>query len=159
MDGELAPYDQHAEPSPIFGDTVHCVQLSDEGLVYVCDRMNHRLQIFEKDGTFVREGFVGKETAGASTWDIAFSTDPDQTYIYNADGGNHLLWTVRHDSLETLGTTGRRGRMAGQFEATHSVAVDSQRQRVRRRDAERPPRAEVHAGGHVTAGSDRPARG
>jgi sugar lactone lactonase YvrE len=87
--------------------------------------MNHRLQIFEKDGTFVREGFVGKETAGASTWDIAFSADSDQTYIYNADGGNHLLWTVRHDSLETLGTTGRRGRMAGQFEATHSVAVDS----------------------------------
>ncbi len=125
VDGELAPYDQQADPSPIFGDTVHCVQFSDEGLVYICDRMNHRLQIFQKDGTFVREGFIGKETAGASTWDIAFSTDPEQTWIYNADGGNHLLWTVRHSSLETLGTTGRRGRMAGQFESTHSVAVDS----------------------------------
>ena len=126
VDGDLEPYDQQADPSPIFGDTVHCVQLSNEGLVYVCDRMNHRLQIFQKDGTFVREGFIGRATAGASVWDVAFSPDAEQTYLYNADGGNHLVWTVQHDSLETLGTIGRRGRMAGQFEATHSLAVDSQ---------------------------------
>ena len=88
--------------------------------------MNHRLQIFQKDGTFVREGFIGRATAGDSVWDVAFSPDAEQTYLYNADGGNHLVWTVQHDSLETLGTIGRRGRMAGQFESAHSLAVDSQ---------------------------------
>ena len=124
-DGPLDPYDQNGEPSPIFGDTVHCVTISNEGLVYVCDRMNHRLQIFQKDGTFVTEGFIGRNTAGASVWDIDFSQDDEQEFIFNADGGNHLLWTVRREELETIDTLGRRGRNAGQFESPHSVAVDS----------------------------------
>ena len=124
-DGSLDPYDQNAEPSPIFGDTVHCVTISTEGLVYVCDRMNHRLQVFQKDGTFVTEGFIGKMTAGASVWDIDFSHDDAQTFLYNADGGNHLLWGVRREDLETVETLGRRGRNAGQFESPHSIAIDS----------------------------------
>lgn len=124
-DGPLGPYDQNGEPSPIFGDTVHCVTISNEGLVYVCDRMNHRLQIFQKDGTFVTEGFIGRNTAGGSVWDIDFSQDDAQEFIFNADGGNHLLWTVRREELETVDTLGRRGRNAGQFESPHSVAVDS----------------------------------
>ena len=124
-DGPLDPYDQNGEPSPIFGDTVHCVTISNEGLVYVCDRMNHRLQIFQKDGTFVTEGFIGRDTAGASVWDIDFSQDDAQEFIINADGGNHLLWMVRREELETIDTLGRRGRNAGQFESPHSLAVDS----------------------------------
>ena len=95
VDGVLDPYDPDAEPSPIFGDTVHCVTISNEGLVYVCDRMNHRLQVFQKDGSFVTEGFVGRRTAGASVWDIDFSPDAEQSFVYNADGGNHLLWMLR----------------------------------------------------------------
>jgi DNA-binding beta-propeller fold protein YncE len=124
-DGPLDPYDQTGEPSPIFGDTVHCVTISNEGLVYVCDRMNHRLQIFQKDGTFVTEGFIGRDTAGASVWDIDFSQDDAEEFIFNADGGNHLLWMVRREELETIDTLGRRGRNAGQFESPHSLAVDS----------------------------------
>ena len=99
--------------------------ISNEGLVYVCDRMNHRLQIFRKDGTFVTEGFIGRDTAGASVWDIDFSQDDAQEFIFNADGGNHLLWMVRREELETMDTLGRRGRNAGQFESPHSLAVDS----------------------------------
>ena len=157
IDGDLAPYDQQADPSPIFGDTVHCVQLSNEGLVYVCDRMNHRLQIFRKDGTFVREGFIGKETAGASTWDVAFSTDPDQTWIYNADGGNHLRGRRQPPALD------RAARVAGDARDHRAPRADGRPvrvdalagrrfggQRVRGRDSQRPPRAEVHA--------DRPVR-
>ena len=125
VDGALDPYDPDAEPSPIFGDTVHCVTISNEGLVYVCDRMNHRLQVFQKDGSFVTEGFVGRRTAGASVWDIDFSPDAEQSFVYNADGGNHLLWMLRREGLETVDMLGRRGRNAGQFESPHSIAVDS----------------------------------
>ena len=125
IDGPLDPYNPDADPSPIFGDTVHCVTLSNEGLVYVCDRMNHRLQVFQKDGSLVTEGFVGRRTAGASVWDIDFSPDAKQSFVYNADGGNHLLWMLRREGLETIETLGRRGRNAGQFESPHSIAVDS----------------------------------
>ena len=125
-DSPLDPYDQNAEPSPIFGNTVHCVVLSAEGLVYVCDRMNHRLQIFEKDGTYLSEGFIGRQTAGTSVWDIDFSHDDNQSFLYNADGGNHYLWTVRREDLENIEQIGRRGRNAGQFESPHSLAIDSQ---------------------------------
>jgi DNA-binding beta-propeller fold protein YncE len=125
VDGPLTPYDPDAEASPIFGDTVHCVTLSNEGLVYVCDRMNHRLQVFQKNGSFVTEGFIGRQTAGASVWDIDFSPDAEQSFVYNADGGNHRLWMVQREGLETIDTLGRRGRNAGQFESPHSVAVDS----------------------------------
>lgn len=124
-DGPLAPYDPQADPSPIFGDTVHCVVLSDAGLVYVCDRMNRRLQIFEKDGTFVSEGFIGRRMAGTSVWDIDFSHDGEQSFLYNADGGNHYLWEVRREGLETVDRLGRRGRNAGYFESPHSLAIDS----------------------------------
>ena len=125
-DGPLAAYDPAAEPSPIFGNTVHCVVISEAGLVYVCDRMNHRLQVFQKDGTFVTEGFIGRETSGTSVWDIDFSPDSEQSVLYNADGGNHLLWGVQREGLETFETIGRRGRNAGQFESPHSLAIDSQ---------------------------------
>ena len=124
VDGELPPYNAK-EASPIFGSTVHCVVISNEGLVYVCDRSNHRIQVFNKDGSFAKEGFAGRETGGASAWDVDFSRDANQSSLYNADGGNHMVWELRRDSLETVGTFGRRGRNAGQFESPHSLGVDS----------------------------------
>ena len=125
------PTDQKLEPykpevtSPIFGDTVHCVRIANDGMVYVCDRSNHRIQVFKKDGTFVKEGFAGRTLAGASVWDVDFSRDAAQSIIYNPDGGNHRVWALRRDSLETVGSFGRRGRNAGLFESPHSIAVDS----------------------------------
>ena len=77
--------------------------------MYVCDRMNHRLQVFQKNGSFVTEGFIGRQTAGASVWDIDFSPDAEQSFVYNADGGNHRLWMVQREGLETIDTLGRRG--------------------------------------------------
>ena len=67
----------------------------------------------------------GRPTAGTSVWDIDFSPDAEQSVLYNADGGNHLLWGVRREGLETFETLGRRGRNAGQFESPHSLAIDS----------------------------------
>ena len=79
-DTNLGPYDPKAPPAQQFRNPVHCVERSNDGLVYVCDRGNDRLQVFRPDGTFVKEAFYAKDTLGSgSVWDIAFSKDPEQT--------------------------------------------------------------------------------
>jgi outer membrane protein assembly factor BamB len=55
VDGPLAKYDPKAVVSRSFANPVHCVRLSNDGLVYVCDRVNNRIQVFKKDGTYVKE--------------------------------------------------------------------------------------------------------
>src|SRR6185437_3765933 len=70
-----------------FRNPVHCADMSTDGMVYVCDRVNDRMQVFKPDGTFVKEKVFYKNTLGdGSVWDIAFSKDPQQKYIYMADG-------------------------------------------------------------------------
>jgi sugar lactone lactonase YvrE len=105
---------------------VHCARLSRDGLLYVCDRANNRIQVFKKDGTFVKEFVVAPDTRGnGSTWDADLSPDAAQTFLYNADGENNHVWTLRRDSGRILGFFGRSGRQAGQFHWVHNMAVDS----------------------------------
>ena len=88
-DANLGPYDPKAPPAQQFRNPVHCADLSNDGLVYVCDRANDRLQVFKPDGTFVKEQFYARNTlASGSVWDIAFSKDPQQRFIFMADGQN-----------------------------------------------------------------------
>jgi DNA-binding beta-propeller fold protein YncE len=109
-----------------FGNPVHCVRLAKDGLLYVCDRMNNRIQVFKKDGTFVREFIVAPATRGnGSVWDLDVSHDAPQTYLYNADGENNHVWTLLRESGKILGRFGRSGRQAGQFHWVHNLAVDS----------------------------------
>ena len=109
-----------------FANPVHCVRLSRDGLLYVCDRTNNRIQVFRKDGTFVREFVVAPETRGAgSTWDLDLSTDGPQTHLYAADGENNQVWMLLRESGQILGSFGRNGRSAGQFHWIHNMAVDS----------------------------------
>ncbi|PYN60791.1 MAG: hypothetical protein DMD92_06100 [Candidatus Rokuibacteriota bacterium] len=109
-----------------FGTPVHCVRLSRDGLLYVCDRANNRIQVFRKDGTFVREFVVAPDTRGnGSVWDVDLSHDAPQAWLYNADGENNHVWTLRRDSGKVLGTFGRHGREPGQFHWVHNLAVDS----------------------------------
>src|SRR5204862_7725352 len=76
-DTNLGAYNPDAPPAQQFRNPVHCAELSKDGLVYVCDRVNDRIQVFKKDGTFVKEVFIEKRTLGdGSVWDIAFSKDP-----------------------------------------------------------------------------------
>ena len=83
--------------------------------------------MFEKDGTFVEEIYLQTETLGAgAVWDISFSTDPDQTFAYVADGMNEKVHVLRRKPLEYIYSFGSGGRMAGQFYGTHSIATDSQ---------------------------------
>lgn len=107
-------------------NTPHSIQLSNDGLVYVADRGNNRIQVFEKDGTYVSEAFIARETTGyGSTWSLDFSHDPEQTFIYIADGTNQRVWILERKNLEKVGHFGRMGRYAGQFIWLHNVAVDS----------------------------------
>jgi DNA-binding beta-propeller fold protein YncE len=109
-----------------FRNPVHCVRLSRDGLLYVCDRANNRMQVFKKDGTFVKEFFVAPDTrGGGSLWDADLSPDAAQTFIHAADGENNVVWNLLRDTGRVLGSFGRNGRSAGQFHWIHNLAVDS----------------------------------
>jgi DNA-binding beta-propeller fold protein YncE len=124
-DAGLNAYDPGAPPAKQFR-TVSCATVSKDGQVYVCDRQNDRIQVFQKDGKFVKEGFVSKTTLGdGSVWDIAFSNDPQQRYLYVADGHDKKIYVLRRDTLETVTSFGDGGRLPGQFYGVGSVAVDS----------------------------------
>ncbi len=125
-DTNFGNYDPDAPPLKQFRSPVHCAEMSVDGLVYVCDRPNDRIQVFKKDGTFVKEVWVAKRTLGdGSTWDIAFSKDPQQKYIFLADGKNEKVYIMLRDTLEILSSFGDGGRQPGQFFAVHSIAIDS----------------------------------
>lgn len=125
-DTNLGPYDPKAPPAQQFRNPVHCAMLSDDGFVYVCDRPNDRIQIFKADGTFVKEVFVATNTLGdGSVWDIAFSKDRGQKYLYLADGKNEKVYIFDRASMKILTSFGDGGRQPGQFFAVHSIAVDS----------------------------------
>jgi DNA-binding beta-propeller fold protein YncE len=105
---------------------VHCVVISKDNLVYVCDRLNDRYQVFKKDGTFVKETFLAKGTLGAgSVWDIDFSKDPQQKYMYVADGQNMKVHIVLRATDQVVGTIGSGGRQIGQFWGVHNLVLDS----------------------------------
>ena len=95
---------------------MHCADLSVDRLLYVCDRVNDRIQVFKPDGTFVKEAFFAKRTLGSgSAWDIAFSKDPQQKYIYLTDGENDRVHILLRDTLEVLTTFGEGGRQPGRI--------------------------------------------
>jgi DNA-binding beta-propeller fold protein YncE len=125
-DTDLGPYNPDAPVAQQFRNPVHCAELSNDGLLYICDRVNDRIQVFKPDGTFVKEMIIAKRTLGdGSVWDIAFSKDPQQKYIYLADGSNEKVYILLRDALEILTSFGDGGRQPGEFYAVHSIAPDS----------------------------------
>jgi hypothetical protein len=125
-DTQMGPYTP-SEPAPQqFRTPVHCVELAKDGLLYVCDRTNDRIQVFKTDGTFVKEVFIAKNTLGdGSVFDISLSKDPQQKYLYVADGSNQKIHVIQRDTLEILTSFGDGGRQPGAFYAVHSIATDS----------------------------------
>jgi DNA-binding beta-propeller fold protein YncE len=114
------------------------VEIAKDGTVYVCDRTSNRIQVFKKDGTFVKEAFINKDTKGAlvggqfgavssfgSAWDVAFSSDPQQRNVYVADGHDKQVIVLQRDTLTQVGVIGSGGRLPGQFLAVGSIASDS----------------------------------
>lgn len=125
-DADLGPYDPDAPRAQQFRNPVHCAEPSVDGLVYVCDRANNRIQVFRADGGFVTETVIAPLTRGdGSTWDIAFSRDPAQRWLYVADGKNMKVYVLERRSLEFLTSFGDGGRQPGLFFAVHSIATDS----------------------------------
>ncbi len=105
---------------------MHCVRIANDGLVYVCDRVNNRYQVFRKNGTFVREAFLERDTLGnGAMWDIDLSPDRRQRELYNADGENNKVWVFSRANDRVIDSFGRNGRSAGQFHWVHNLAVDS----------------------------------
>jgi DNA-binding beta-propeller fold protein YncE len=125
-DTPLGPYNPDAPPAQQFRNPVHCAEMSVDRLLYVCDRVNDRLQVFHPDGTFVKEMFYAKNTRGSgSVWDIVFSKDPQQTFIFMTDGENNKIRVIRRDTLELVYSFGDGGRQPGEFYGAHSIGIDS----------------------------------
>jgi NHL repeat-containing protein len=118
-------YDPDGPPPPQFR-IVHSVRIANDGLVYVCDRTNDRVQVFRKDGAFVKEAFVAKKTLGSgSVWDIVFSIDPAQKHLVINDGTNQQIWILDRQTLQVLSAFGHAGHQAGEFYGAHVMAGDS----------------------------------
>ena len=125
-DTNYGPYHPDSALIPQFRTPMHCAEPTNDGMVYVCDRPNDRIQVFTKAGKFVKEVRIAPKTLGdGSVWDIAFSKDPAQRYLYLADGKNEKIYVMDRQSLEILTQFGEGGRQPGMWFAVHSIATDS----------------------------------
>ena len=125
-DTDIGLYNPDEPPAQQFRNPVHAAEPSNDGFVYVCDRPNNRIQVFKKDGTYVTEKIIARKTlGGGSTWDIAFSRDTEQKFLYLADGQNMKIYVLERKTMEILTTFGDGGRQPGQFYGVHSIATDS----------------------------------
>ncbi len=145
MDGESGEYIRHwgaygespddeydygdrdpAGPLPRQFSNVHGLIGSNDGLIYVADRRGNRIQVFDQAGAFVTERIIAPNTrSSGSAFVIALSADPDQEFLYMADGTNHKVWILRRADMEVVGEFGHPGRQAGQFLRPHGISVDS----------------------------------
>jgi DNA-binding beta-propeller fold protein YncE len=109
-------------------NTVHGIRISNDGLVYVGDRVNNRIQVFRPDGTFVKESYIERKTSApeGTAFDIAFSPDKPQQFLYVPDGSNKKVQILNRETLEVVGFFGGHGgHGTGQFFHIHSIATDS----------------------------------
>jgi hypothetical protein len=120
----IGPYDPDAAPAKQFR-IAHGIRLSHDGLVYVSDRLNDRLQIFTKDGRFVRENFYERGTRGSgSVGNVSFWPDAMQTYALINDPGNFQWVLTRRSNGEVLSRFGHYGTYGGEFTRNHQVEFD-----------------------------------
>jgi hypothetical protein len=126
-DEKMPAYDPAQPPSRQFGNPVHCVRMSHEDLLYVCDRTNNRIQVFTRAGQFKQEFRVEPQTTfNGSVWDMVLSHDPAQKYMYVGDGANGRIYILRRADGQLVGQFGRTGRMAGEFKWIHNLAIDGE---------------------------------
>ena len=124
-DTPMTAYDPSAPHAQQFRNPVHCADISVDRMVYVCDRVNDRMQVFTSDGKFVKEAYYHTQTRDdGSVWDIAFSRDPQQRWIFMADGVNNKIRVIDRQTLQEVTNFGDGGRQPGEFNAVHSIAID-----------------------------------
>jgi DNA-binding beta-propeller fold protein YncE len=125
-DQALPAYDPTDAPSRHYRSPVHGVAIANDGFVYVADRTNNRLQVFQKDGQFVTEAFIRPDTLGSGTASgVTLSEDADQRWLFIPDGTNNVVWILDRETLEVVDYFGRLGKNAGQFYRLHNLAIDS----------------------------------
>jgi hypothetical protein len=124
-DTDLGPYNPDA-PTPQQFRLPHNISISRDGFVYVADRPNNRIQVFKKDGTYVKEAFIQKRTFlnGAASG-FALSPDPQQRFLYMIDGANHHVWILNRETLQVVARFGQQGLFGGSLNVPHAIAVDS----------------------------------
>jgi DNA-binding beta-propeller fold protein YncE len=113
-----------------FSQVVHCIAISNAGLVYVCDRQGDRVQVFDKMGKFIRNIWIRTGTPTlpdprGTAWWVEFSRDPQQKFMYVMNGRNETVHVLDHESGKILSTFGRPGHQVGNFTHGHTMAVDS----------------------------------
>jgi DNA-binding beta-propeller fold protein YncE len=113
-------------PGPQQWGIVHAVRIANDGLVYVADRGNSRVQVFTLDGKFQTQIFVNRSDKSAATaCGLALSSDPQQKYLYVSDFGNGHVWILDRKALRVLGHFGEQGPEPGNFRNAHHMATDS----------------------------------
>jgi len=106
--------------------TPHGLTGSSDGKIYVADRRGNRIQVFEQSGKFVSEKIIAPATlSSGSSFVIVLSKDPQQQWLYLADGTNHKIWVLNRSTMEVVGDFGRGGRQLGQFLRPHGMSIDS----------------------------------
>jgi len=106
--------------------TPHGLTGSADGKIYVADRRGNRIQVFEQSGKFVMEKIIAPATlSSGSSFVVVLSKDPQQQWLYLADGTNHKVWILRRSDMEVVGEFGRGGRQLGQFLRPHGMSIDS----------------------------------
>jgi DNA-binding beta-propeller fold protein YncE len=106
--------------------TPHGLTGSADGKIYVADRRGNRIQVFEQSGKFVMEKIIAPATlSSGSSFVVVLSKDPQQQWLYLADGTNHKVWILRRSTMEIVGEFGRGGRQLGQFLRPHGMSIDS----------------------------------
>ena len=116
------------------------MNIGADGLVYVNDRKGDRIHVYTKAGAFVRNIWIqkgvgwrldaahaaaGDGTAIGTAWDLAFSADEHQSFIYNVDGEQELAWTAPRSGDQAEAAFGRGGHQAGETTFAHTCAVDA----------------------------------
>ena len=107
--------------------TPHGITGSNDGKIYVADRRGNRIQVFDQQGKYLAEKVIAPATlSSGSAFVPVVSPDPQQQWLYVADGTNHKVWILRRSDLEIVGEFGRGGRQVGQFLRPHGMSADSQ---------------------------------
>ena len=158
----------------VFAEVVHCIAMSNAGLIYACDRQGNRVQVYQKDGTFVRNIPIPNATGKlpdkrGTAWWVAFSPDREQKFMYVMNGGTEQVHILDHASGKILSSFGRPGPSDRQLHPRPHARGRFQGQHLRGGDRLGPPGAEVQDRGRtvtrasmtpvVIAGRARPRRG
>jgi DNA-binding beta-propeller fold protein YncE len=140
----MTDYTNGRKKPAFFRTPVHCVKLANDGKIYVCDRGNNRIQVFDTNDPalgkscsnpngepgkcgFVAEQFVSEHTNTTigTAVSMSFSSDKAQSCLYVGDNSNMTIYILNRSNLQELGRLGRSGRMPGEFHWLHQVSVDA----------------------------------